>query len=147
MNDNRTIIQHDMTLRGALLTDGVVELHGVVEGGVCAKVVEIGPQATLKGDVVADSAVVNGYVEGRVTARQVRLAPGARVVGDLIHQRLSIEDGAEFEGQVLRKTDDSAWADIVQTFEIPGVELTDAASQAVAALSAEFDRLQKATPG
>ena len=136
---SRTVIQKDVAVKGALLTDGEVELNGLVEGAICAKVVEIGVNAKLKGEIVAESAIVNGRVEGRITARMIRLAAGAHILGDLIHQRLAIEDGAEFEGQVLRKRDDEAWVDITRTFEIEGVELTEEAERAVKALSDELD--------
>lgn len=136
----KTIIQRDLTITGAILTDGAVEVHGVLNGDMFAKSVLIGPGATVKGDLVAENVEIAGLAEGRVTARVVRLAPNARYKGAILHQRLMIEDGAEFEGSVLRKTDEAAWSDISKTFEIPGVELTDEAKRAVDALKAEFER-------
>lgn len=138
---SRTVIQEDVAIKGAMLTDGEVELNGLVDGAICAKVVEIGASAKMKGEIVAETATVSGRVEGRITARMIRLATGAHIVGDLIHQRLAIEDGAEFEGSVLRKKEDEAWVDITRTFEIEGVELTDDAARAVQALSDELDNV------
>lgn len=135
-----TVIQRDMVLKGMILTDGAVELHGVIDGDVCAKSFTLGDAGSLRGDVVAEQVQIAGEGQGRITARQVRLGSGARYQGDILHQRLSIEDGAEFEGAVLRKTDEAAWAEISKTFDTPGVELTEEAIRAVDALKAEFER-------
>ncbi|MEO1330561.1 MAG: polymer-forming cytoskeletal protein [Pseudomonadota bacterium] len=135
-----TVIQRDMVLKGMILTDGAVELHGVIEGDICAKTFSLGETGQMSGDVVAEQVQLSGEGQGRVTARRVRLDAGARYKGDILHQRLSIEDGAEFEGAVLRKTDETAWTEITKTFETPGVELTDDAMQAVEALKAEFEK-------
>jgi len=52
-----------------------------------------------KGDVVSESVTVHGRVEGSVRARKVVLARNAHVLGDIVHQSLSVEMGAVFEGQ------------------------------------------------
>lgn len=135
-----TVIQREMELSGLILTDGAIELYGSHTGDVCAKGFTLGDTGVLKGDIVAEEVVISGHGEGRITARRVRLSAGARYRGDILHQRLSVEDGAEFEGAVLRKTDESAWAEISKTFETPGVELTEAAVKAVDALKAEFEK-------
>lgn len=137
--DQRTVIQQDLKITGAILTDGSVEIYGALTGDLFAKDVVIGPGAQVNGDIVAENVEIAGVAEGRVTARAVRLSPNARYKGAILHQRLMIDDGAEFEGSVLRKTDEAAWADISKTFDIPGVELTEEAKRAVAALKAEFE--------
>jgi hypothetical protein len=42
---------------------------------------------------------VHGRIEGSVRARKVMLARNAHVLGDIVHQSLSVEMGAVFEGQ------------------------------------------------
>ncbi len=138
-----TVIQKDMEVRGRMLTDGAVELHGTLTGDICARNVLLGDSGVVHGDIVAEQVEIAGQGDGRTTARRVRLGAGARYKGDILHQRLSIEDGAEFEGSVLRKTDEKAWEAISATFETPGVELTDAALKAVDALKAEFERRRR----
>ena len=137
-SDKPTVIQRDLKITGAVMTDGVVELNGSLNGDLYAKRVLVGPGATMTGDIVSEMVEVAGTVDGRVTARMVRLAGSARIKGAILHQRLSIDDGAEFEGSVLRRTDDAAWSAISKTFEIPGVELTPEAQKAVDDLKAEF---------
>lgn len=133
-----SIISPDLKITGAMMTDGVIELNGEVEGPIYAREVQIGESARISGDLVAEKAVLNGPASGRITARLVHLKPGARFSGDIIHQKLIIDEGAEFEGAVHRKVDEAAWTEITKTFEEPGVELTDEAARAVAALKEEF---------
>ena len=142
---SRTIISQDLVITGTILTDGEIEVNGTVEGDICARMVVIGGTATVQGEVVAENVSVSGTAQGRITARRILLRDGSHVQSDLIHQRLGIEEGAEFEGSVLRKKDDAAWEDITKTFDIPGVELTDDAARAVNALGSEFEQTQ--TPG
>ena len=136
--DKPTVIQRDLNITGAVMTDGVVELHGALTGDLFAKRVLVGPGAKMKGDIVSEVVEVAGMVDGRITARMVRLGASARIQGAILHQRLAIDDGAEFEGSVLRKTDESAWTEISKTFVTPGVELTPEAQKAVDSLKAEF---------
>lgn len=132
-----TVLQRELKITGTILTDGEIEFHGQIDGVICAKGVVIGSGAEFKGDVIAESATISGHATGRITARLIRLCDGAEFEGDLIYQRLAIEEGAEFDGTVLRKKDDADWVDITRTFEIPGVELTTEAARAVRALQEE----------
>jgi cytoskeletal protein CcmA (bactofilin family) len=59
----------------------------------------VGDTGMVKGDVVSESVTVHGRVEGSVRARKVMLARNAHVLGDIVHQSLSVEMGAVFEGQ------------------------------------------------
>ncbi|MEO1291314.1 MAG: polymer-forming cytoskeletal protein [Pseudomonadota bacterium] len=138
----RTHISQDLTITGTLLTDGVIEVSGAVEGNICAREVIVNPGALFRGEIVADMVTFTGRGTGRVTARSVRMSAGAQFTGDILHQSLGIEPGAEFEGAVLRKKDDASWSAISKTFEIDGVELTPAAQAAVAALKEEFDQVE-----
>ena len=56
----------------------------------------------VRGSITADSVRVAGTVKGGVTAKAVTLAGSAKVDGDIVHQSLSIETGAAFEGQCRR---------------------------------------------
>lgn len=133
-----SLLSADLKVTGSIMTDGEVELNGEVEGTVYAKRVTVGSTADMKGDIVAEHAIIDGPMKGRVTARIVHLRKHARFDGDLIHQKIIIDEGAEFEGSVHRKVDEAAWTDITRTFDEPGVELTDDASRAVEALKREF---------
>ncbi|MGX6648085.1 bactofilin family protein [Maricaulaceae bacterium MS644] len=100
-----SILSADLTVTGSILSDGEVQLDGVVEGDVRAGSLTVGEEATVKGEIVCETVVIRGRVEGSVRARQVQLASTARVEGDVIHATLSIESGAYFDGHCKRSSD------------------------------------------
>ena len=130
-SDSASVIQKDLVIKGAILTDGDLEIHGIVEGDVYAKTVVIGQTSLLRGDIVAERAIVGGDAEGRITAREVKLTEHSRCKAEIVHERIAIEGGADFEGSAKRQIDPEAWAKVSQTFAEPGVELTPDAARAV----------------
>ena len=100
-----SILSADLTVTGSILSDGEVQLDGIVEGDVRAASLTVGEDATVKGEIVCETVVIRGRVEGSVRARQVQLAATARVEGDVIHASLSIESGAYFDGHCKRSSD------------------------------------------
>lgn len=100
-----SILSADLTITGSITSDGEVQLDGVVEGDVRAGSLSIGEEATVKGEVVAESVVIRGRVEGSVRARQVQLAATARIEGDIVHATLAVESGAYFDGHCRRSSD------------------------------------------
>ncbi|WP_233205052.1 bactofilin family protein [Alkalicaulis satelles] len=100
-----SILSADLTVQGSIVSEGEVQLDGAVEGDVKAGSLTIGEEATVKGEVVAETVVVRGRINGSVRARQVQLASTARVEGDVIHATLAIESGAYFDGLCRRSTD------------------------------------------
>jgi len=95
----------DLVITGTVYSEGEIQLHGAVEGDVRAGSLTLGENASIKGEVEADTAVIHGHLAGSLRAREVRLAAGSRVEGDIIHSTLSIEAGAFFEGQCRRADD------------------------------------------
>lgn len=100
-----SILSADLTVTGSIVSEGEVQLDGVVEGDVRAGSLTIGEEATVKGEVVSETVVIRGRVEGSVRARQVQLTSTARVEGDVIHASLAIESGAYFDGHCKRSSD------------------------------------------
>lgn len=100
-----SILSADLTIKGSISSEGEVQLDGLVEGDVRAGSLSIGEEATVKGEVVAESVVIRGRVEGSVRARQVQLAATARIEGDIIHATLAVESGAYFDGHCRRSSD------------------------------------------
>jgi cytoskeletal protein CcmA (bactofilin family) len=94
-----SIINADVLIRGSITTKGELQLDGAVEGDVRARKLTVG--GSIKGDVTGEEVVtVRGEVQGRIRGRKVELVAGCRVQGDILHAQLSIEPGAQFEGQV-----------------------------------------------
>src|SRR5215470_5660363 len=93
-----SIISADLIVRGTLFSAGDVQIDGKVDGDIRAGGLVIGEKAIIVGDVYAEEAVVRGRVEGSISARKVQLCATCRVEGNILHEALSVEIGAFFEG-------------------------------------------------
>jgi len=72
--------------------EGEFDLHGRVK---------VAQSAKIKGEVKADVISVNGSVQGSLVAKErLHLDQTARIEGQIIAPRLSISEGATFDGEV-----------------------------------------------
>jgi cytoskeletal protein CcmA (bactofilin family) len=60
--------------------------------------VVISKEGSVTGEVWAERIDVLGEVRGSLIAVTLRLHDSAKVNGDVLHQKLSIAEGAEFDG-------------------------------------------------
>jgi cytoskeletal protein CcmA (bactofilin family) len=97
-----SVISADLKVIGDLVCGGDIQIKGVVEGDVKSRTVTIGEGAQVKGAVTADSVHIAGAIKGQVEAPTVTIAKSAKVDGDITHQTLSIEAGAQMEGNCRR---------------------------------------------
>src|SRR5260221_4024646 len=99
-----SIISGDLMIKGTLVSHGDVQIDGKVEGDIRSNALVIGEKAIILGDVFAEEAIVRGRVEGSIRARKVQLCATCHVEGNILHEALSVESGAFFEGNC-RHTD------------------------------------------
>lgn len=127
-----SLISADLKVVGNLESDGDLQIDGDVQGDIKSRSVTVGESAKVKGSIVADTARICGMVTGKVQALSVTVAKGAKVKGDIIQQTLSIEAGAEIEGQIRRldsgKTNGDAKAAPPKPPEVPDVAKTASTS-------------------
>jgi cytoskeletal protein CcmA (bactofilin family) len=97
-----SIISPDLKIKGDLHCAGDIQVDGHVEGDISSRSITIGEAAQIHGAISAESIRICGSVNGQVKGATVTLAKTARVTGDVLHQTLSIEPGAFFEGQCRR---------------------------------------------
>ncbi len=97
-----SIISPDLKIKGDLICNGDIQIDGTVEGDVVSRTITIGEGADVRGAISGESVRVCGSVNGQVKGNTVTLAKTAKVIGDVMHQTLSIEPGAFFEGQCRR---------------------------------------------
>ena len=97
-----SIISHDLKIKGDLICDGDIQIDGAVEGDVQSRAITIGEGADIRGTITGDNIRVCGSVNGQIKGNSVVLAKTAKVIGDVIHQTLSIEPGASFDGRCSR---------------------------------------------
>src|SRR5437868_15396912 len=103
-NDVPSVISAELIVKGTLISAGDVQVEGKIDGDIRAAGLVIGEKAIVVGDVYAEEAVVRGRVEGSIRARKVQLCATCHVEGNVLHEALSVETGAFFEGNC-RHTD------------------------------------------
>lgn len=101
-----SIISADMTIRGDLKSQGDLHVEGTVLGDIDVGQLVVADGATIRGEIVAQGVRICGGVTGLIRARDVVLTATARVIGDIHHEVLSIEAGAQLEGQCRRLGDE-----------------------------------------
>ncbi len=100
-----SIICADMKINGSVISEGSLQIDGIVDGDVSATDITIGASGQITGEVKAEVVKVKGKIRGSIRARKVELETGAHVKGDIVHSSLQIQSNAVFEGQVKHADD------------------------------------------
>lgn len=95
-----SIIGAGSHFNGEIETKGTLRVDGKVEGNLRADWVVIGEKALIKGDVEARGIIVGGKVEGNLKGKEiVELKNRGNVSGEIYSNKLTIAEGAVFEGK------------------------------------------------
>ena len=95
-----TIISADVRLLGNLISDGMVDIDGRLEGNITSETVYVRENGVITGDITAASAVhVFGTIHGVIKAPKVCIYPSAHIEGAILHKSLTIEEGAYVDAQ------------------------------------------------
>lgn len=97
-----SIISSDLRVLGNIVSQGVVDIDGIIEGNVKCQSVTIRKNGHIKGDVVAEAVHVYGTVQGLIKARSAHFFRGCRAEGVIMHESITIEDGAFVDGRFKR---------------------------------------------
>ena len=143
-----TIISASLRIVGNLISDGDVQVDGIIDGNVKSRTLTIGESATINGEVEAETVRIHGSISGQIKAKKVELGPTAKVVGDIIHSLLIVESGAYLEGSCrhldsARKDAESKPADTKPA----DTSKTEALAKALGKPSAESVASSLAIPG
>jgi cytoskeletal protein CcmA (bactofilin family) len=97
-----SVLGATLQFKGELRADEDFVLQGRVEGSIHhSQNLTIGTDGSVKGDSRALTIVVEGTIEGDLYALEsISLRPTAKVQGNLLAPRVSIADGACFNGKV-----------------------------------------------
>lgn len=101
-NASPSVIAADMRILGNVMSEGVMDIDGQIEGNVQAQFVTVRANGKIRGDLMADGVHVYGTVEGLIKAQDVVLFDGAHVTGTIMHESLSVDDGAFVDGKFKR---------------------------------------------
>jgi cytoskeletal protein CcmA (bactofilin family) len=110
----RSVIDAWLTINGNLQSEGEVQVDGQIHGDIRCAHLTVGRDATIQGNITAEEVVVRGTVKGVIRANRVILQDSAHVDSQIYHKKLSIEEGANFEGTSCRK-DDPLNAEVADT--------------------------------
>jgi cytoskeletal protein CcmA (bactofilin family) len=95
-----TVIGADSTITGELEIQGTVRVDGSVEGDIRADWVIIGETGRIRGNVQTRMMVVGGRIDGNIDASEiVELKDKAQIFGEICTAKLTVSEGALFDGQ------------------------------------------------
>ena len=97
-----SVIGTDLTILGdriTIISQSKLQIDGHVRGNVHGRVVLINRGGSVTGEIWAERIELSGAVRGPIVAVNIALHDSARVEGDIMHQKLSISEGAEFDGR------------------------------------------------
>lgn len=93
-----TVLGPDIAIDGDLAATAHLHLDGRIDGDVkCAALVQ-SETGEINGVVVAENAHVAGKIRGSISADMLVILKTARIEGDVTYGTLSIEEGAQVEG-------------------------------------------------
>ena len=105
--DNYSIINEWLTMKGDLESEGDILVKGKVLGNINCKILIIDVGAVIDGGIVAEDVVVRGRTKGMIDAKRIRLEKTAVVDSEIAHEVFSAEEGARIKG-ALRFKDGTA---------------------------------------
>lgn len=97
-----SVVSANMNVLGNIISDGVLDIDGQIDGNVRAEVVTLRPNGRIRGDLMAAEVYVHGTVDGLIKAQAVNLFATAIVRGIVMHESLTVEDGAVVDGKLKR---------------------------------------------
>lgn len=97
-----SIVSVDMTINGDIGGAGDLQVEGKVVGKVEVSNLVIAESGRVEGEIMAKAVAISGELQGTVRAGAITLTATAKVEGDILYDKLSIEAGAQIEGQCRR---------------------------------------------
>lgn len=87
-------------LNGDIETNGDIRVDGVLTGSVTSKgKVVIGDSGRIEGTVICQNAAISGELKGKIRVGELlSVLSAAKIQGEIETLRLSIEPGAQFNG-------------------------------------------------
>jgi cytoskeletal protein CcmA (bactofilin family) len=93
----------EVTVTGNISGGGDIHLDGSVDGDVGCNTLILGAGGRVRGNIVAEKVTLGGSVDGTVSAASLTVEKSARIAGDLSYDTISIENGAQVDGRMMRR--------------------------------------------
>ena len=103
-NDENTngisTISMETTITGTIETNSVFNMEGVLNGDIKGnKLVHVGKTGQVKGNITAETVVVDGEVSGEIVADKVEIGNTGKVYATITSAVFVIQEGGLFEGR------------------------------------------------
>jgi len=99
-----SLLGMNSNLKGELKVKGTLRVDGTVEGQLDADYVILSETAEVKGEIKAKKIIIGGKIDGNAHAQElVEIKSKGKVWGDIFTPKLTIIEGAEFNGKVEMK--------------------------------------------
>lgn len=108
---NSSIINEWLTMRGDLESTGDILVRGKVHGSIICKLLIIDTQAAVEGGIDAEEVIIRGATRGTIKAKRVRIEKSANIDSEIVHESFAAEEGARIRGS-LRHIEDVRNADV-----------------------------------
>lgn len=97
----QNILNSDVDLRGNLKCTGNVFFDGKLDGDLMTDgSLELGENATVRGNLSASGVLARGKINGNITSRErLEIKSRTEITGDLRASKLVMEDGVIFQGK------------------------------------------------
>ncbi len=117
-----SIVSAGFQVNGNMVSDGVIQIEGTIEGDVKSRTLIIGAEGLVKGSIVADEVAIDGMVEGKIRAKTVILHENSQVVGDITYDLLTVLAGARIEGSLKRLSKSDPMRSVQKDALTPGIK-------------------------
>lgn len=93
------IVSKETLIKGTIETASMFQLEGVLEGDIKGEsLVHIGLTGKVKGNIIADSVLVDGEVFGEIIAERVEIGRTGQIFANIVSNIFVIQEGGIFEG-------------------------------------------------
>ena len=97
-----TIISAKTSIKGDIISDGILHVDGHVQGDItCAELV-IGIRGSVTGCVTTQTMHLYGTLRGKALVESMFISKSASLIGDVTHHSIAIEPGAFIDGHCIR---------------------------------------------
>lgn len=97
-NNIPSIIAKGLAITGNLVSDGEIQIDGIVVGDITADKICIGETAHITGNLDANEILIRGKIDGGIKGVNISISGNASVRGDVINSSLNIDSGAMIDG-------------------------------------------------
>ena len=100
-DNSSLIIGEGATIKGEIVEENEITIHGNVDGDIQCKDLIVGKTGSVKGIIKADTLYVEGSIEGEIHVKELlKLMSSSYVSGKITYGSLQINEGGKLVGEI-----------------------------------------------